>query len=104
MKTYTLVAVVAPDGVYPDAFIDYWGEIYLANPFIRARGVLFESFLLAPTELLQACAQAVAPTEPLGLSPAQRAIQRSLDRLESEQQLALPLDQAAVSMTLRSAA
>lgn len=102
MKTYCLVTVVAPDGVYPDAYLDHWGEIYLANPFIRQRGVSFESFLLAPDALLQACAAAVID-ERSGLTAAQRRIQRAFERLAGEHQLSLPLDRSAVPLTLRRA-
>ncbi len=44
---------VAPR-ILDDVQLEYWALVYLANPHIRARGVLFETFLLAPAEILNA--------------------------------------------------
>jgi len=41
---------------YSDEHLDFWGAIYLANPQVRARGVLFNTFLVAPMQILRACA------------------------------------------------
>ena len=72
---------------YPDAYIDYWGEIYTANPVLHRRGILFESFLQAPHELLAAVANGTALPLPdredfYPLLPAQ---QRVRDRLVMEE-------------------
>ena len=37
---------------YPDEYIDFWGNVYLANQSIKKCGVLFETFLIAPQEIL----------------------------------------------------
>lgn len=39
---------------YPDEHIEHWAEVYLANPSLRRRGVLFAAFLVAPDEILAA--------------------------------------------------
>lgn len=41
---------------YADEYLDFWARVYLANPHLRARGVLFSTFLIAPDVLLHACA------------------------------------------------
>lgn len=41
---------------YPDEYLDFWAGVYLVNPHLRARGVLFSTFLIAPIEILRACA------------------------------------------------
>lgn len=42
--------------IYHDAYIEFWADVYLLNPWIRARGVLFETFLVAPAAILRALA------------------------------------------------
>jgi len=42
---------------FDEAHIEQWGEIYIALPLLRERGVLFETFLLAPVEILRALNQ-----------------------------------------------
>src|SRR3990172_8435811 len=40
MKTYVLMQhPVDMTGIYPDGYLEYWGEIYLANPIILGRVV-----------------------------------------------------------------
>lgn len=39
---------------YPDEYIEKWAEVYLANPGLRQRGVLFVTFLALPEEILAA--------------------------------------------------
>jgi hypothetical protein len=39
---------------YSDEYIEYWGEVFLANPILRRRGVNFITFLVAPEEILAA--------------------------------------------------
>lgn len=31
--------------IVPDAQLDFWADFYLANPWLRSRGLSFESFL-----------------------------------------------------------
>lgn len=54
MRLYTPFerSVTAP--VYSDEHIEFWGEVYLANRWIGARGVLFENFLAYPVQILYA--------------------------------------------------
>lgn len=64
---------------YPDAYIEYWGEIYTANPVLRQRGILFHAFLHAPDELLAAVTSGTSLPLPEGeefypLLPAQRRV------------------------------
>lgn len=71
---------------YPDAYIEHYGRIYLANPIIRKRGVLFDTFLLAPQEILRLISPPVADVDdyrPLLLKQRQvRAEQDWIGRLE----------------------
>lgn len=63
---------------WEDAYIERWAAVYLDplhNRILRARGVRFETFLLAPAELLAAARRPTA-----GLLPAQRAVQMRLDQ------------------------
>ncbi|MCC7546159.1 MAG: hypothetical protein IT532_00165 [Burkholderiales bacterium] len=46
-------ASAAAPCTWPDAYIEFWGEVYLANPALRRGGVLFEALLAAPPEILQ---------------------------------------------------
>jgi len=67
---------------YPDEYIDYWGGVFLANPCLRRRGVRFDTFLIAPRELL---AKVMAPaTDADGhapLLPHQRRIRARVEGL-----------------------
>lgn len=38
--------------VVSDATLEHWGKVYLDNPWIRARGILFETFLKYPHDIL----------------------------------------------------
>lgn len=55
----------------PDAALEHWGRVYLDNPWIRARGILFETFLRYPHDVI-----ALGLDAPL---PAQMAVRRRLD-------------------------
>lgn len=71
------VRSVAAPRTWPDAHLDLWGEFYTSRPEILASGVLFETFLFAPVEVLRALrlpaeAYLLAPNEirvALGLPP-----------------------------------
>ncbi|MEW8522521.1 MAG: hypothetical protein AB2552_05660 [Candidatus Thiodiazotropha endolucinida] len=75
--------------MYPDNYLDHWGDLYVRNcALLKARGVLFETFLMAPRDILTA----VAFNKPLPLAegqafypllPKQQAIQ---ERLFNEEQ------------------
>lgn len=43
--------------IYQDEYLEFWGGVYLANPQVRSRGVRFDTFLIAPVEILRACAR-----------------------------------------------
>lgn len=92
---------------FTDEHIERWGEVYLVNPQVRARGVLFETFLLAPVEILAACAEQelFVPARRGGktrfyeLLPEQRAV-----RLRADTQAALEeLGERALATLAREA-
>lgn len=66
---------------YPDEYLEHWAKVYLANPILRRRGVLFAAFLVAPDEILAAVAmpQAADLEGCLPLLPAQRRVQHRQD-------------------------
>lgn len=73
---------VAPR-TFPDAYIEHWAAVYLdpRNGLqLRARLVKFDTFLLAPERYLRRIERRVVVTS--GLMPAQRAVQRRVDRQE----------------------
>lgn len=41
------------EGVYPDEYIDYWGDVYLALDLRERAGVDFERFLKSPDRILR---------------------------------------------------
>jgi len=45
--------------IFADEWIEFWGRVYDAVPALRSRGVLFETFLIAPREVLAALGQPV---------------------------------------------
>ena len=103
MKTYVLMQhPVDMTGIYPDSYIDYWGAIYLANPIIRAHGVLFGTFLMAPIEILHAVVMASIEVAP-GLLARQRAVRRRLDDAARAEQLPLDLDAVIVALEHKGA-
>jgi len=61
--------------MYPDHYIDHWGEIFTANPCLR-RACTFEQFLAQPRRIINGL---VGRT----LLPKQRAIQARLDSRRS---------------------
>ena len=78
----TLRLLAQPEHVTPllmdDQELDFWGEIYLANPLLARLGISFEAFLAQPRRLIE-CANVGASVslqrffEDLPLLPAQRA-------------------------------
>lgn len=64
---------IEPDNapVVSDAALEHWGRVYQRNPWIRARGILFETFLRYPRDII-----ALGLDSPL---PAQHAVRRRLD-------------------------
>jgi len=77
--------------VMSDEVIDFWGEVYLANPAIAQLGITFEMFLAQPLNLLPAATfEAVIPLTDLllgrvALLPRQRAVQERLDAADAGQ-------------------
>ena len=103
MKTcYVMQHPVDMTGIYLDAHIDYWGEIYLANPMIRAHGVLFGTFLMAPLEILHAVVMAPIDVRQ-GLLARQRAVQRRLDLEAAGEQLPLQFEAMIVALEHKGA-
>jgi len=66
---------------YPDEYIEHWGNVFLSNPGLRRRGVLFAAFLVAPEEILAAAItpQAAEPDDLRPLLPAQLRVRRQQD-------------------------
>jgi hypothetical protein len=68
--------------VFSDEHIERWAAVYLApdnHRRLRARGVLFETFLAAPAEILAALDRPRFYLTSCGLLPAQRDVQRRID-------------------------
>lgn len=67
---------------YPDEYIEQWGNIYLANPGLRKRGILFGMFLAAPEVILDACLSANTPEGAsfLPLLPRQQKVARIFEQ------------------------
>lgn len=66
---------------YSDEYLEHWAKVYLANPILRRRGVLFAAFLVSPEEILVAVAmpQVADLEEYRPLLPAQRRVQHRQD-------------------------
>ncbi len=65
--------------ILADEVLEQLGRLYLANPHLRARGVLFETFLQAPAEILRACGRPYLILSRRGLLPSQQTAQQRLD-------------------------
>lgn len=52
LRAWSVLPDTAP--VMTDVEIDHWAEVYRANPVIARRGVLFDTFLRAPADILRA--------------------------------------------------
>lgn len=72
---------------FTDEHIERWAPVYFANPQLRARGVLFETFLMAPAEILAACGRPAMTVARCGLLPAQRAVRLRADTEAALQEL-----------------
>ncbi len=71
-------SVTAPR-TFADEHIARWADVYLANPQLARRGVLFETFLLAPAEILAATAGPAISISRRGLLEAQLDARRRID-------------------------
>jgi hypothetical protein len=86
-----------PPPTQPDARLEYYGEVYVANPSLRAIGVSFEMFLQSPETFLFSVLTLVplpADQRYHPLLPQQRAVQEHLDAAAAGQ-LSLPLAEVA---------
>jgi len=81
--------------IITDEQLDYWAGVFLANPGIRARGVLFETFLIAPVQIIAAIAAAPVPPARAGLLIGQRRAQAAADFQTSVQQVVQRLGREA---------
>ena len=88
MRNYLLVTAHRLQPVvartYADAYIERWGEIYLANPQLATIGITFEAFLNQPENLLRAAIYHELVPLPdhvnfYPLLPKQRALRERLD-------------------------
>ncbi len=68
---------------YSDEYLDFWGEIYLANPAVRLSGIAFDDFLRAPQTHLRAATAPLVDDDDDERPPlaAQQAV---ADRLAAE--------------------
>lgn len=77
--------------MYPDEYIDFWGELFTAN-HLFARGIVFETFLQAPLEILHAVKFGtpfpLLESEFYPLLPAQYEVQVRQFRKDLEAELA----------------
>lgn len=87
---------------YSDEELDRWGEIYTANR-LHARGILFETFLRHPQEILAAVVgwvQHIEEDQP-SLLPSQRQVVDRLDREELDEELAARSEHALLKHDYR---
>lgn len=75
----------APAPTYSDEHIERCARLYLDNPVIRLRGILFETFLSVPGEIMRAIADGMSSPVPDGeeylpLLPPQISVRARLDR------------------------
>ena len=99
MKMLILVQQpVALDGIYPDEYIEFWGEIFTANPFLSRAGLAFKDFLRDPHVLFREALYAPIAARSPGLLAAQRAVQRRLDAAAASEQLELAMDAVIVEL------
>ena len=64
---------------FTDEHIERWAPVYLANPHLARRGVRFETFLLAPAEILAACSRPVMIVPRCGLLQEQLDVRKRVD-------------------------
>jgi hypothetical protein len=72
---------------FADEHIERWAPAYLANPYIARRGVLFETFLFAPAEILAACAPPAMTVSRRGLLQPQLDVRRRIELEAALQEL-----------------
>lgn len=80
----------AAQATFSDAYIERWAVEYLrpdVNRKLRSRGCAFETFLMAPEEILAAIEQPARLNVLPGLLAAQRAVQARLDALSAMDEL-----------------
>lgn len=99
------VSLISTPTRYTDDHINYWGDVYCSKPEIRARGILFESFLFAPREFLEIVERGRLNTKPEARRKLQqRAVQWTLDdKRERTTQEKYPVDQDEVDLFAASA-
>ncbi|MCU7842090.1 MAG: hypothetical protein KZQ94_22305 [Candidatus Thiodiazotropha sp. (ex Troendleina suluensis)] len=91
--------------VYSDAYLSYWGDVYVANrAILEDRGVVFETFLTDPRAILEA----VLFCKPLPLSegedfypllPSQKAVQERLINADLDEWLRDELERNLTRIT-----
>jgi len=57
---------------YPDEHIDYWGDVFTSAPEVLRHGILFETFLVAPQNILDLIHGNAL--QPLPLLPQQKMV------------------------------
>lgn len=63
--------------MYSDEYIDHWAKVFTERDLFKQRGICFETFLLAPREILAAVEQ-MPRSEPL-LSAQAAVMHRDLE-------------------------
>ena len=66
--------------MYSDAYIEYWGELFVSRDLYRQHGVRFDTFLMAPREILAAVSQVPrsAPLLPAQADAMHRDLQEQM--------------------------
>ncbi len=80
--------------IFPDEYIEKWAGIYLVNPLLRKRGILFESFVKFPEAILKVVFMTppLPPVdtyghEPLLLAQFKIAQQTASDELDEDDEI-----------------
>ncbi len=72
-------------GIYSDAYLEYWGEIFTKNRLYQRRGIPFGVFLVSPADYLQIDVEADDDLLPL-LEGQQAVAQRQADAMLEDHQ------------------
>ena len=85
--------LIAPGLYLSDERLDYFGELFLANPALRATGVTFEAFLIVPSPFILP----LPDVDYYPLLPAQRAVRDRLDAAAARMERALGVSEAQLT-------
>lgn len=71
---------------FPDDYIEHWGTVYNNVPAIRERGVLFNTFLLYPDQIMQQ----VFEEDAMPLLPMQQVVMHKVAAADAEHDALIP--------------